>query len=74
VSAGTPSLTGFLASVREELAIGVGGEDLSELPGLTLKSLSSRPTCGGLTSRAIDPSNLADVTAALNTCAIAGTR
>jgi type II secretory pathway pseudopilin PulG len=65
------SLSGFLAAVRTEMAIGAGGEDTTRLPGLALHSLSSRPTCGGLSGSPINPGNLADVEAALNTCAIA---
>ena len=67
----TSSLKGFLAAVRAEMAIGAGGEDISKLPGLAIGALSSRPTCGGLSGRAIDPGNLADVVSALNTCAVA---
>ena len=52
------------------MAIGAGGEDIARVPGLTLGALSSRPTCGGLSVRPIDPRNLGDVVAALNTCAI----
>jgi len=66
----TKSLSGFLAAVRTEMAIGEGGENLKRVPGLAIGGLSSRPACGGLKTRAIDPGNLADVVAALNTCAI----
>jgi prepilin-type N-terminal cleavage/methylation domain-containing protein len=65
------SLAGFLAAVRTEMAIGAGGEDTTRLPGLALHSLSSRPTCGGVSASPINPGNLADVEAALNTCAVA---
>ncbi len=65
-----PSLAGFLAAVRAEMAIGEGGEDIAQVPAVALKSLSSRPVCAGVSNRTIDPSNLADVVAALNTCAI----
>jgi prepilin-type N-terminal cleavage/methylation domain-containing protein len=64
-----PSLTSFLASVKAEMAIGEGEEDLADLPGVELTVLPSRPTCVGLSSRPIDPSNIADILAALNTCA-----
>jgi prepilin-type N-terminal cleavage/methylation domain-containing protein len=69
-AAKNPSLAGFLAAVRKEMAIGEGGEDIAEVPGAALQSLSSRPVCAGLSNRQIDPTNLADITAALNTCAI----
>src|SRR5262249_1545516 len=69
-AADASSLNGFLAVVREEMAIGAGGEDIRQIPALSLNSLSSRPTCAGLTTRSIDPLNLADVEAAVNTCAV----
>ena len=69
-----PSLSGFVAAVKTEMAIGEGEEEIADLPGVDLSSLSSRPTCGGLSSRAIDPSNLADVFSALNTCAAGSTK
>jgi hypothetical protein len=64
------SLKGFLAAVHTEMAIGAGGEDTSLLPGFEFPSLSSRPACTGLSDRPINPGNLADVVAALNTCAL----
>ena len=70
LAASNPSLSGFIASIKEEMAIGEAGENLADLPSLALTSLSSRPVCAGLTKRAIDPANLADDIAALNTCAI----
>ena len=66
----TDSLKGFLAALKTEMAIGEGGENLKRVPGLPISALSSRPSCGGLKTRTIDPTNPADVVAALNTCAI----
>jgi prepilin-type N-terminal cleavage/methylation domain-containing protein len=67
----TSSLGGFLAAVKNEMAIGAGGEDTTQVPGVSLSGLSSRPTCGGVSARPIDPRNLGDVVAALNTCVAA---
>ena len=69
-AADASSLNSFLAAVREEMAIGAGGEDTRQMPALSLNALSSRPICAGLATRAIDPLNLADVEAAVNTCAV----
>ncbi|HLK66788.1 MAG TPA: prepilin-type N-terminal cleavage/methylation domain-containing protein [Bryobacteraceae bacterium] len=68
-TADTSSLGAFLAAVRDEMAFGAGGEDTTQFPALPLSGLSSRPTCTGLSGRSIDPSNPADIVAALNTCA-----
>jgi prepilin-type N-terminal cleavage/methylation domain-containing protein len=70
LAAANPSLSGFIAAIREEMAIGEAGENLADIPSLALTSLSSRPACAGLTSRAVDPANLSDDIAALNTCAV----
>jgi prepilin-type N-terminal cleavage/methylation domain-containing protein len=70
LAAANPSLAGFIAAIKEEMAIGEAGEDLADVPALALTSLSSRPACAGLTSRAIHPANLSDDIAALNTCAV----
>jgi prepilin-type N-terminal cleavage/methylation domain-containing protein len=64
------SLAGFLAAVKAEMAIGAGGEDITQVSGVKLSDLSGRPACAGLTARPIDSGILADVVAALNTCAI----
>jgi hypothetical protein len=69
-AAENPSLAGFLAALRAEMAIGAGGEEIAKVPGTILGSLTRRPVCGGLSDRKIDAGNLADVVAALNTCAI----
>jgi type II secretory pathway pseudopilin PulG len=65
----TRSVAGFLSAVRTEMALGEGGEDLKSLPGLAIGAVPTRTTCGGLT-RAIDPGNLADLVASVNTCAV----
>jgi hypothetical protein len=69
-----PSLSGFLAAVKVEMAIGEGEEEVANLPGAEITDLSRRPACAGLSARAIDPSNLADILAALNTCAAGATK
>jgi hypothetical protein len=69
-SSGNASLGEFLTALRTEMAIGAGGEDISTLPGVALGNLSRRPTCAGLSGSPINPTNLADVVSALNTCAI----
>jgi prepilin-type N-terminal cleavage/methylation domain-containing protein len=70
-AAQAPSLAGFLAAVKAEMAVGEGEEDIAAVPGVAMPDLSSRPACAGLTSRPIDAGNLADILAALNTCAAA---
>jgi prepilin-type N-terminal cleavage/methylation domain-containing protein len=69
-----PSLSNFLAAVKTEMAIGEGEEEIDDLPGVELTNLSSRPACAGLSSRSIDPGNIADILAALNTCAAGATK
>jgi prepilin-type N-terminal cleavage/methylation domain-containing protein len=64
-----PSLSGFLAAVKAEMAIGEGEEEIADLPGVEITNLPSRPACVGLHTRPIDVGNLADVLAAVNTCA-----
>jgi prepilin-type N-terminal cleavage/methylation domain-containing protein len=63
-----PSLAGFLEAVKAEMAIGEGDEEVADLPGVAITDLPRRPACAGLSSRPIDPTNLADILAALNTC------
>jgi len=69
-AADVPSLSGFLAAVKAEMAIGEGEEEVADLPGVEITNLSSRPACAGLNSRPIDAGNLADILSALNTCAV----
>jgi len=64
------SLGGFLAAVRQEMALGAGGEDVAHLPRVALTDLPRRPVCEGARGGVFDPTNSADVVAALNTCAI----
>ncbi len=70
--AATPgnSLGGFLTAVRQEMALGAGGEDVAHLPRVALSDLPRRPICEGARGGVFDPTNSADVVAALNTCAI----